>query len=785
MFRGRDRWALLALTALVAIAFREVIGPRDGLWFGDHTEIFRQRWWFIVEALRQGHLPAKTLANGSGVPIESLLNATYTPLVILFWLGPFDVVYDLFVAAHVLVACTGVYVLFRSLGFSAIGSFWAALVPLSGPIISFENLLVGLQGMAYAPWVYWALARLLRTPTASAIGVFGLFGGWHLQGIMPEILLLDVIVGLVLLAAFAPREAAARVRLAATLTAAIGLAWAVAAIELMPVVEGLAETRRGQGFSYAEQAAWSVRPAQWYGLVVPSFWTLPEIGLARFDWLYDGQPRPYLLSIYAGLLVSVGLARRPAVIFALAAAGLFAIVALGDLTPVHGWLARLPVMTSARYPVKFLVLSMAALTVALAYAPTRLMRASRPPLALLLHAAAAVGLWAWLTRSEYVGALADELSPLRRTLHGVEADFLPALTELAQAHRLAHAVAFSALAVLVFVVAKAPRARVLSITAVVALDIGWAAGYAIRGAPVDVGPSPALRAALAGLQNRIYRLGPNDLDAPIVVDPDRPLWPQIVTDNARRGLREHRDQRAFYDYDPDGQSNPVSAATLELIHGSRYPEAEVLLGRIGVKTVNTWAPVRRPGLQTFDIPGQSPQRTFAIEPHRPYADAFARWRTVDPEPGISADDRRHLQALDTWDTLLVLDLTAAAPTTEGEAAVACRRNARIQVAPPSVTGDVSLSAELPCRAMILIQETYLGRWTARIDGQPAAVYQAEMGQTAVLSPAGVHRIELIYGGRIHRWWPVSAAAFIAAVVLILISASSCGPLDQRVLVRSA
>ncbi len=756
----RDLWAVAVLAGLVAIAFRDVLGASDGLWFGDHDLAFRRRWWFVIDTIRAGHLPTRTLAHGSGVPIESILNATYTPLVLLFAVGPFDIMYDWFVAGHVLLACLGVYALFRSLGFSAMGAFWAALVPLAGPIVSFENLVIILQGLAYAPWTYWAVARLLRQPNLRNVGWLGLWGGWHLQGITPEVMLMDLLVGVVLLAVVRPSW-----RAAPALAAGLVLAFAASAVELMPVLESLSNTRRGQGFSYTEQSYWSVHPWRLISVLVPSFWSLPEIGEARFQGLFGGRPRPYLLSLYAGLLVSmaVGL-RRPSVI-ALAVAAGFVVIGLGPLTPLHGLVARLPVMTSARYPVKFMALAMAAVAVALAYAPRAWAKSKGPPWPLAAHAAVAIGLWVVLTSASFTSALPTMLSPPSRDLLGVEPGFLVELVRLAQGHRLGHAVAVPALALLAVTVVKAPRSRLLALTAIAALDVAWAAGYAIQGGPVDVRPADDLHHAIRGLQRRVYRLGPNDRRAPLTVDPSLKLYEQSMVAGARRGTLSYRDVRAFYDYDAEGQSNPSSAAAFDLIRSHGYPEAEVLLGRAGVHAVSTWARLPRPGLTMFPIEGQVSHYVFPLQPHRPYVDAFSEWRRIRPESMRRPDNVAHLTRLSTWDVLLVLDPSAPSPRVEGSPATDCRRQAVVRAEPPSPNGDVAFHADVPCEAMVLIQETYHPRWTATVDGRPAPVFVAEMGQTAVLVPAGAHRVSLRYVGRAERWAMISLLGLLVSLVL--------------------
>ena len=114
---------------------------------------------------------------------------------------------------------------------------------------------------------------------------------------------------------------------------------------------------------------------------VANFWSLPAI---RFVELVlpppvvatgaDGGDRakreqPLLFSVYPGLLTTllagVALARQPRRTLPWVAVAIFgAVVALGSHLPVWGLLRRLPLISGLRYPEKFLLLSLFAITVA-------------------------------------------------------------------------------------------------------------------------------------------------------------------------------------------------------------------------------------------------------------------------------------------------------------------------------------------------------------------------------------------------------------------------------------
>jgi hypothetical protein len=411
---GVDLVLALGLVTLAALAFSHALGPDTGLFWGDHGLVFRQRWWFAQDALRAGSWPARTWASASGLPLEQLLNATYTPLTLLLFLGDFEVTYDVFVAAHVAVLAVGAFGLARSLGATPMEAGAAAAVAFLGPIISFENLLVGLAGLAYLPWVLWALRRLLQAPSPANVAALGLAGGFHLQGIMPETALLDVLAGGLLVAVTRPQL---HLRTAAALGAGLLLAGGIASVELMPVLETLAGTPRGAGFSLAEQQRWSVHPLQLLGTAVPSGFGLPELPTLRRP--FEVSDRLYLVSIYLAWLPElalVALARRRTRGWAaalLALALLFTVVALGPATPLHGMLAQLPVLRSGRFPVKYLILTAAALA-ALVVPGLRAAREHPKALALLLalRVALLAGLLQALSMEEVQAYLQTWIAPV-------------------------------------------------------------------------------------------------------------------------------------------------------------------------------------------------------------------------------------------------------------------------------------------------------------------------------------------------------------------------------------
>lgn len=63
---------MLALTAAVLLAFRDVLGPARGLFFRDHGLVFKPRWHGVVSAHGRGELPHLTRGAAEYVPLTLL-----------------------------------------------------------------------------------------------------------------------------------------------------------------------------------------------------------------------------------------------------------------------------------------------------------------------------------------------------------------------------------------------------------------------------------------------------------------------------------------------------------------------------------------------------------------------------------------------------------------------------------------------------------------------------------------------------------------------------------------
>jgi hypothetical protein len=768
---------LTLLAAGVLIAFSDVLGPDRGLFFRDHLLVFKPRLWFTIASLKAHQLPASPIpAEASGIPYEMLLNATYVPSTLLFFIADFDVAYDWFVMSHLLILGIGIYGFASSLGASKLEALAAAAASFSGPILSFENLLPALSAIAWTPWVLWGFRAVVRRASPRSAVLLAFAAALQVQGIMPEIVVLDLIgAGAVLLI---ERPKADRVRIALALAVALVLACALAAVEIAPVLERLPETRRGRGFNYGEATFWSLQGVQLVELLAPSFWAQPENPVLQMPKITGGLT-PYLSSLYLGSFLFLAICalaakqeRRRAIAF-FGVAVLFLLVAMG--TPLHRALASLPLLRQGRYPVKYLMISVAALA---ALAPLALRTYQRSPRVLILGAALqcvlAVSLLELIASGELRGLLGRVLEPPPVSVVGLQLSDCADIAILGMRARVLHALLFGGLLFgLAVLGAAVPRIRLPvsgAIAAVVVLDLASAGRFSIAGAPIEPsGPPPAIRSRLAGLDHRTYAIVPGGERPAVPHHAGRTFFEEQVSSSLARGDHLYRGVRTFGDFDPDAESNRVSVLAADMVHRASPQDARAILARAGVRFVTS--PKPDPALASstsFDVPGEAPQWLMELESARPYATAHFRAKPI-------AVERMPLRSLislyaEKGDAAVVLDPSyrGMVPTSSTSTLSACAgaRIAAVDRGEGPGISPVEVRWEGTCPAIVTILETDLPGWRALVDGTERPILPVEIGFMGVEVEPGAHEIRFEYVSRADRWVKVSIAALVLSLMVL-------------------
>jgi hypothetical protein len=318
-------------------------------------------------SLWHGELPLWNPLNHSGIPFLAQWNTTVLyPLSWFYFLLPLPWSLGYFCLGHLVLAGLAMYWLaFRWTGNRFAASVAGLIYALNG--LSFNALMWTsiLAALAWMPLVILFTERAWRQGGREIIPA-ALAGGMQMLSGAPEIILMTwLLTGslwLVEMCRQAPRRSLSAARLAAVGLLVFGLA----AAQLLPFFELLANSDRhaGQGNEVWSMPAWG-----WANFIVPLFRCTRTILGA---YIQPGQQ--WTSSYYLGLggltLAAIAVARlRDPRVWWLAGASFFGLVlALGDHGIVYPVIARVfPPLALARYPVKFVMITAFAVPLLAAY----------------------------------------------------------------------------------------------------------------------------------------------------------------------------------------------------------------------------------------------------------------------------------------------------------------------------------------------------------------------------------------------------------------------------------
>jgi hypothetical protein len=375
----RDRHAVLALAAFVALLFADVLFAGRGFFARDLTFYHWPLKKIVRDTLLRGELPlwSRPIAGGQPLAANPAYEVFYPPQWLIF-LPSYRLGFQLHIVLHLMLAACGAYLLLRQLRAGPAASIAGALsFALGGPLLSTATMLPFLFAWTWAPFVALFALRFeeegRRRDFALAAAALAL------QVVIGEpttLLQIAAILGLFALGVgpLATRPWRRPLQLAALAAAACTLA----AVQLLPAIDFARDSVRAVPFEWSFASAWTLPWQRLVEVIVPAYWGPVQADAAFYpvSVLYGGLP-PLLASLYPGLLVAVlgigGLAARgwrswkPALLIV---AG--TLVATGPLFRLL-WLA----IPSIRYPEKFILGPLFILTFAGALTLDRLV-ARRP-----------------------------------------------------------------------------------------------------------------------------------------------------------------------------------------------------------------------------------------------------------------------------------------------------------------------------------------------------------------------------------------------------------------------
>jgi hypothetical protein len=381
--RRPDLIAVSILVSVTTLLFADVIAGTHNLFARDLAHYYYPMKHMLREIVLAGEFPYWTRIISGGQPLAANPeHEVFYPGTWLLFLPDYFLGFRLHILVHFYAGILGMYALLRSMQLRAIASFAGAVAfGLGGVYMSYVNLLPILFSAAWLPLTllftrsflldrrlrWFALAALslgmqflVGEPTTVMqtgflMGMYALYRGWYAardegrswRAAVPQMAGRVGIIGLISIAAFA-----------------------VGAAQMLPALDFARDTVRVRGFGFDLVSTWSMPWQKLLELIYPN--VLGHISGDGYEhyWgkdLYTRYGPPFLFKIYPGLVITAFAAaalwcRRRGSGFVLLLCSFSFLFALGSHTPLLRFLFDLGI-TSIRYPEKFALIGVFAMTV--------------------------------------------------------------------------------------------------------------------------------------------------------------------------------------------------------------------------------------------------------------------------------------------------------------------------------------------------------------------------------------------------------------------------------------
>ncbi len=652
------------------------------------------------------------------------------------------------IALHLAIASSGMAAWLFGLGTSRGGALLGAAVYAGGgAFLSLALVYNNFETAAFLPWLF-AAARHAACGGSPA-GLAGVFALAFLGG-EPSIAVAGA-AGAVLLAVFTRREEPAGgtsggpplPRLAGGLL----LGAALAAAAAVPFFDYVASSGRLAGVTRAETLARPVGSSDLLDLVLPPPDALTRRPVpGRGGYLATLALSPLVLVLAAG--AGAGLAARPRLLLGLALVALLGLVlALGARGGILPTLWDLGIVRGVRFPARWFVFTQ-----------------------LALAGLAAAGLDGWRFGRLFTWPRGLEPEDGARSSASAAARLTPLLvlgaitvallgTGLA-AGRATGAGAWGALlataaggALLVSVRTTGwpdPKRSGAVLVALVALPLlGATAGLF---APAKLEGSPPVVAGLAGSPGRFFPFASDGATLAALAKESSGEWGGQASSRARAAL-------SGYTNLPLGLSSAASPSPIGNPRRTRLlgvalsgGNAETILSLVDVRHVVSPFPAAIPGARLERQAGG----VFL------YGLSRAAGRVFFARSAREADDDAAFHALaePDFDPEAVVLLAPPAGTLPPARAGRTFSVARVVADMPE---RLTIDAEASEAGFLVLTRAYARGWEARVDGTLVPLRRADLALSAVLLPAGAHRLELVYRPVAFR---AGAAVSLASLVVL-------------------
>ena len=317
--------------------------------------------YHLRESFWHGEIPLWNPLSNCGVPFLAQWNTQVLyPPALFYVLLPLQWSLAVFCLLHLYLGGLGMFLLARRWS----GNSMAAAV--AGVAFAFGGLMLNclmwpgtIPGLAWMPWLVWFGERAWREGRRTVVVAVIIGSLQMLSGAAEPVLLTWLVLGLLWLADFFRGEwpRAKMILRGAGLVAGVA---GLCAAQLLPFFDLLQHSSRRGNFDAAQ---WPMPPMGWANLLVPLFhcngWNSGVFMQSEQSWTAS-----YYVGVVIVALAAVAMwrSRSVRVWLLISATWLCLMLALGEATPVYGWLRdHVGLLGLIRFPVKFVILPVFAL----------------------------------------------------------------------------------------------------------------------------------------------------------------------------------------------------------------------------------------------------------------------------------------------------------------------------------------------------------------------------------------------------------------------------------------
>lgn len=368
--------AVASLILIVTFSFADVWLGINNFYMRDLTRYYYPTKQILREIVYGGEFPYWNRYFSAGQPIAANPeHEVFYPLTWLILLPSYDFGYRLHILVHLYIGLLGMYALLRSMQLRAEAAWFGALsFGLGGIYLSYVNLLPILFCAAWLPLTCLYVRRFLLEKRARDYALASLFLGLQFLVAEPT----TVMQTGLLLGMYALYRGWYTTRpLMRSFTKVLWIAilsltsLAIGAAQILPAIDHVRDSARSRPFEFDLVSAWSMPWAKFAEILYPNI--LGHISIKQVMWywaggLYPGMGSPFLFSIYAGiavvtLVIGGALTRPRGGRFVFLICLVSAVLALGGHTPLLKFLYNHGIATSIRYPEKFALMGIFAMTI--------------------------------------------------------------------------------------------------------------------------------------------------------------------------------------------------------------------------------------------------------------------------------------------------------------------------------------------------------------------------------------------------------------------------------------